>query len=170
MFVSGSCISKQLWTLFILEERIEPFLLHGIYRNAIFSSFQFHLNWSPCLRVYLSTVNIIISSSLFAHWCHILNVISFPVCFYFSPVGSRVDASNKIEWETSTINTYPSMRKSRRTLDVYSIGYQQTRQAAPLWTYGFKVFQNLLFFNIRFNYLLSIGRVNLSNACSILVA
>jgi hypothetical protein len=48
--------------------------------------------------------------------------------------------------------------------------YQQTRQIASPLNLCFKVFQNLLFCTTRFNCLLSIGRVILSNACSILVA
>jgi hypothetical protein len=44
------------------------------------------------------------------------------------------------------------------------------KASSPPLNLCFKVFQNLLFCNMRFNCLLSIGRVNLSNACSILVA
>jgi hypothetical protein len=68
------------------------------------------------------------------------------------------------------VNTDPSMSKSkRRILDFFFIWLSTNKARSPLWTYGFKVFQNLLFCNIWFNCLLSIDRVILSNACSILV-
>jgi hypothetical protein len=63
------------------------------------------------------------------------------------------------------------MNKSRRRiLDIYFFGYQQQGKQPPLWTYGFKVYQNLLFCTTRFNCLLLVDRVILSNACFILVA
>jgi hypothetical protein len=48
-------------------------------------------------------INIVISSSLFAHRCHVLNAIPFSVCFCFSPVGSGVDVSN--EYDIKIYNT-----------------------------------------------------------------
>jgi hypothetical protein len=52
---------------------------------------------------------------------------------------------------------------------LYSLVINNKASSPPL-NLCFKVFQNLLFCTTRFNCLLSIGRVNLSNACSILVA
>jgi hypothetical protein len=54
------------------------------------------------------------------------------VCFYFFPVGSGVDVSNEIKWATSMISTYPSMRKSRRTLDVDFIWLSTNKASSPL--------------------------------------
>jgi hypothetical protein len=142
---------------------------YGVNTNAIYSAFELYLIWKSCYRL-ISITKYVISSLLFAHRCHAWMLFPFPMCFYFSPVGSGVDASNEIEWATLTINIYPSMRKSRRTMDIYFIWLSKTRQASPLWTYGFKVFQNIIFCTTRFNYLLSIDRVILSNECSILVA
>jgi hypothetical protein len=44
------------------------------------------------------------------------------------------------------------------------------KASSPTLNLCFKVFQNLLFCTTQFNCLLSIDRVNLSNACSIFVA
>jgi hypothetical protein len=55
--------------------------------------------------------------------------------------------------------------KKKNPGDLYSLVINNKASSPPFWTYGFKVFQNLLFCTTRFNYLLSIGRVILSNAC-----
>jgi hypothetical protein len=38
------------------------------------------------------------------HQCHVLNVIPFPVCFCFSPVGSGVDVSNASDVKINNID------------------------------------------------------------------
>jgi hypothetical protein len=103
-----------------------------------------------------------------------LNVaFSFLVCFCFSPVGSGVDVS--IEPDVKINNTddqYLSINeqvKKKNPGFLLYFGYQQTRQGAPPLNLCFKVFQNLLFCTTRFNFLLSIDRVNLAKACSIIV-
>jgi hypothetical protein len=101
-------------------------------------------------------------------------LFSFSVCFCFSPVRFGVDVSNESDIKIKNIeDQYLSIDeqvKKKNPVYLLYFGYQQIRQAAPLETYGFKVFQNLLFCTIQFNCLLSIDRVILSNACSILVA
>jgi hypothetical protein len=73
----------------------------------------------------------------------------------------------------NTDNQYLSINeqvKKKNPGYLFYFGYQQIRQAAPPLNLSFKVFENLLFCTTRFNCLLSIDRVILSNACSIIVA
>jgi hypothetical protein len=97
----------------------------------------------------------------------------FPVCFYFILVGSGVDVSNESDVKIdNTKDQYLSIDeqvKKKNPGYLFYVVINKQGEQPPLGTYGFKVFQNLLFCNIWFNCLLSIGRVTLSNACSILV-
>jgi hypothetical protein len=159
------------WNDAISEALINPLFKYGINTNAMFYAMQSHLNWWSMHRVNFNIFNMS---------CHhyFLRIDAMLECHFFfrcvsaSSVGSGVDMSNDIEWAISRTNTFPSAYYSRRsTLDIYFIWLSTNKASSPpLWTYGFKVFQNLLFCNIRFNCLLSIDRIILSNACFILVA
>jgi hypothetical protein len=120
--------------------KISPSLIHGVYWNANPSPSKPHSICSICLRVYLNTFNLVISSSLFVHRCHVLNAIFLSGVFLLLPDRIRSRCEQRVRGEDQQhrrTNTYPSMNKSRRRiLNIYFIWLSTTRQAAPslnLW-------------------------------------
>jgi hypothetical protein len=103
--------------------------------------------------------------------CHVLNVVFLSGVFLPLPgrIRSWCEQRHRVDNIDDQYLSIDEQVKKKKS-DIYFIWLSTTRQAAPLWTYDFKVLQNLLFCNIRFNCVLSIERVVLSNACSILVA
>jgi hypothetical protein len=101
-------------------------------------------------------------------------MLFFSDVFQLSPVGSEIDVSNASDVRIDNIDDqYLSINeqvKKNNPADLFYFGDQQQGKQPPPLNLCFKVFQNLLFCTIRFNCLLSIGRVNLSKACSFLVA
>jgi hypothetical protein len=105
------------------------------------------------------------------HRCHVLNVVFLSDVFLLLPgrIRSWCEQQHRVDNTEDQYLSIDEQVKKKNPGYLFYFGYQQTRQATPLWTYGFKVFQNLLFCTTRFNCLLSIDRVILSNACSILL-
>jgi hypothetical protein len=76
------------------------------------------------------------SSSLIAHRHHVLNVVSFLVCFCFSPVGSGVYVSNESDVKIDNIeDQYLSIDeqvKKKNPRFILYFGYQQQGKQPPL--------------------------------------
>jgi hypothetical protein len=113
-----------------------------------------------CCSVYFVHSKYVIPSSLFAHQCMCwLILFVSDVCFF--AIG-RTRVRDRVH---DTEEQYLSMEyySRRRIPKIYSYPWLSMSKAS-VWTYVFKVFSFLLC-RIRFNCLLSIVRVTLSDAC-----